>query len=218
MKRLGIAVAVAALLVVGTVAMVTAQTPNNDWRPGWGCGMGGWGAGANGGAAFAGNPMLSTIAGKLGIGVDELVKELQSGKSVMDVAVGKATKDELIAALQAPQSEMMDIQVKYGRLTAEQATQMKDLMAQRWGTMLEQDGWFGGAGRGQGFGPRGGMMGPGNGPANGSGLRPDDGARLRPRLGRPAVGTKKPQGRGRGGGLRPASPSHVPLRPVGGWV
>lgn len=184
MKRLAIAVAVAALLVVGSAVVVLGQTPDNGSRSGQGCGMGGWGTGANGNPAFAGNPMLKTIADKLGMGVDDLAAQLQSGKSVMDVAAGKASKEELVAALQAPQSEMMDIQVKYGRLTAEQATQMKELMAERWGAMLDQQGWFGGAGRGQGFAPRGGMMGPGNGPMMGPGNGPMMGPGNGPMMGR----------------------------------
>ncbi len=172
MKRWAIALALMALLVVATGAMVSAQTSPTPAQPGWGC----WGGGAYGNYDSADNPTLRALADKLGMSTADLSKELQAGKSVADVAAAKGVKEQdLIDLLTAPQAEMLKIRVQYGYLTQEQADAMQKYMADRVKWQLEQKGFFGNsgtAGRGMmgGFGMMGGgfgMMGGGFGPRGG---------------------------------------------------
>ena len=161
MKRLMVALAAATLLVVGTGAVVLAQTPTpwNQGQPGWGCPGWGWGGGSGGGYDPAQNPTLQLLAEKIGIGVKDLAAELQAGKSVAEVAKARDVSEQtLVDALLAPRLEMLEIQVKYGYLTREQADAAKQAMADSVRWQLNQKGYFGGGGWGWG------MMGPGHGP------------------------------------------------------
>jgi len=62
------------------------------------------------------------VAGLLGISRNELVTRLQGGATLNQLAAASnVSTDTLVATILAPHEEMLDLQVKYGRLTAEQA-------------------------------------------------------------------------------------------------
>jgi len=62
------------------------------------------------------------VAGLLEVTRAELVAQLQGGATLNELAAAKnVSTDTLVATILAPHKDMMDLQVKYGRLTAEQA-------------------------------------------------------------------------------------------------
>jgi len=86
-------------------------------------------SGATGGypPAYSGLWDLSAqnrVAELLGISSTDLQTQLQGGATLQGLAAAKnVSSDVLVAAILAPQKDMLDLQVKYGRLTAEQAQQ-----------------------------------------------------------------------------------------------
>lgn len=160
MKKIIIALAVVAVLAIGTAAVVSAQTPTPQGQPGWGCW--GWGgAGTNGSYDPASNPTLKRLADKIGISAADLAQQLQAGKSVVDVANGKVSEDDLVKVLLQPQIDALNLRVKYGYLTQEQADTMLKYATDRAKQLLERKGLSFGWGWGPGFGH--GMMGWGFG-------------------------------------------------------
>ena len=160
MKRLVVALAVAAVMVAAIVPAAMAA-PSFQQAPGTGWGCGGWGYGYGGQGVTPGNfdysqvPMWQTLADKLGMSANDLVNELKGGKSVADVAAAKGVSEQtLIDALVAAQNDALDLRVQDGFLTQAQADAIKQAQASRVKYMLEQKGF----GFGGGFGP-GGMMG-----------------------------------------------------------
>jgi hypothetical protein len=92
--------------------------------------------------------MITSLAGALGMSVDDLNKELQSGKTLAQIAQEKnISTDKLQEAMLKAQSDVLAQAVKDGKLTQAQADQMLALMKQNTGM-----GW------GFGYGGRGGMM------------------------------------------------------------
>ena len=162
MKRLMVAVAAAGVLVVSSVGAAFAQTPTPPTNQ-YGWGHMGWGYGNYDPAS---NPTLKRLADKIGIGAADLVQQLKNGKSVVDVAAGKVSEQDLVNVLVQPQTDMLNLQVKYGYLTQDQANSLQKYMADRAKFQLEQKGFFGGYGYGPGMmgGGFGGMMGRGFGP------------------------------------------------------
>ena len=75
--------------------------------------------------AYRGLWDLSTqdrVAELLGVTRTELVAQLQGGATLNELAAASnVSTDTLVATILAPHKEMLDLQVKYGRLTAEQA-------------------------------------------------------------------------------------------------
>lgn len=171
MKRLFVSLAAAAVMVA---AIVPAAMAAPDYQqvpgPGWGCdgwGNGGWGNGygTQGSYDYSQVPMWKILADKLGINANDLVKELQGGKSVADVAAEKGVSEQsLIDALMAPQIDALKLRVQNGYLTQTQADSIQQAEAARVKYMLEQKGFAGGYGWGGmmgGYGTGwGGMMGP----------------------------------------------------------
>jgi len=167
MKRLVMALAAVAVMAIGTAAVVSAQTPTPQGQPGWGWGCWGWGGGAYGNGNYdpATNPTIQRLAGKIGIAAADLVQQLKSGKSVMDVANGKVSEDDLVNVLLQPQVDMLNLRVKYGYLTQDQANAIQQTMATQARYQLEQKGFsFGWGGPGYGPGMMGGFGAPGWGP------------------------------------------------------
>lgn len=161
-KRVFIALAVVAILGIGTAAAVFAQTPTPQGQFGWGCPMWGWGGYGNATNA-ANNPTIQRLADKIGVSASDLAQQLQSGKSVMEVNNGKVSEQDLVTVLIQPQVDALNLRVKYGYLTQDQANSMQQYMADRAKYQLEQKGFYFGAGGfgGPGYGP--GMMGRGFG-------------------------------------------------------
>ncbi len=150
MKRLAIALAVVAVLAVGSVAVVFAQTAGQPG--GWGCP--GWGGDGTGNVDPANNPVLGRLADKLGMTPKDLAAELEGGKSVAEVASArKVDLQTLVDLLNAPRVEMMKIGVQYGYHTQEQADAMQKYMAEQTRYQLEQKGFSG-----WGYGMMGGGM------------------------------------------------------------
>jgi hypothetical protein len=155
MKRLLVAVAVVGVLVIGSVGAVFAQTATpTPQTPPYGPGPMGWGYWNSNPAS---NPTIKRLADKIGISATDLVQQLQSGKSVVDVAGSKVSEQDLITVLMQPRIDMLNVQVKYGYLTQDQANSIQQYMTNAAKYQLEQKGFFGG----YGYGP--GMMGGGFG-------------------------------------------------------
>jgi hypothetical protein len=163
MRRVLAVLGTMAVLAALTATVAFAQTPTppaNQWGLGAACP--GW-AGTGNGYDYSASPMVQSLAAALNMSAEDLVAELRAGKSVLDVAAGRVSEEALVDALLAPRKEMMDVRVRYGYLTQEQADQMLEFMAGRVSLQLETPGFFAGAGRGGMMGPGGGMMGRGGG-------------------------------------------------------
>jgi DNA-directed RNA polymerase specialized sigma subunit len=140
--------------------MDQAMMPGGDaFGPGFGPGPGGPGQMGQGGRQ-GGNPVLEIVAEKLGMTSDELMTELQAGKSIADVAAEKnVSVDTLVDAILAPRSDRLKEMVTNGRLTQEQAdarlAEMKSKVTER----LNQQGLGQGSGQGMMGGMGGGRLG-----------------------------------------------------------
>ena len=154
----GIAVVVVLLGVVAGTAL--AADPVN---PGTGNGSG-W---CLGGGAGLGDANLTRIATLLKLTPADLTSQLQSGKTLVEIAQANGVnKDQLVAALIGPYKDMLQIRVKYGFLTQAQADQMLAAHQQQIETAITQPitntglgfrhggmmGGFGGMMRGFGWG------------------------------------------------------------------
>ena len=168
MKRLFVSLAAAAVMVAAIVPAAMAAPDYQQVPPGpgwgWGCdgwGNGGWGNGygTQGSYDYSQVPMWKILADKLGINANDLVKELQGGKSVADVAAEKGVSEQsLIDALMAPQIDALKLRVQNGYLTQTQADSIQQAEAARVKYMLEQRGFAGNHGWG-GYGVGPGMTG-----------------------------------------------------------
>ena len=165
MKRLMVALAVVGVLVIGSVGAAFAQTATptpgpNGWVPmGWGYGN----------YDPASNPTIKRLADKIGIAPADLVQGLKNGQSVVDVAAGKVSEQDLVNVLLQPQADALNIQVKYGYLTQDRANSLQASMANQAKFQLEQKGLFGG-GCGYGYGMMGGFGGMMGGLGYGGGM------------------------------------------------
>lgn len=102
--------------------------------------------------------VVQTASTYLGISVADLRTQLQSGKTLAEIAAATSgkTKDGLIAAIVAAHTAQIDKAVTDGKLTADQATKLKTGLTERVTAMVERSGPTGpGPGFGRG-GPRGG--------------------------------------------------------------
>jgi hypothetical protein len=122
-------VVVAVVAVVGFGAVALAQGPQpptpgtGGWGPhmGGGLGMGGFG-GMMGGAQYS---LVAVAAKTLNISEADLLKELQNGKAIADVAKSKGVAlDKIVDAFVAPRVPMMQSMVSSGRITQEQMNTM----------------------------------------------------------------------------------------------
>lgn len=108
------------------------------------------GPGGRGGMHAFGGEHLQAASTYLGISTADLRTQLQSGKSLADIAKATSGKtvDGLIQAIVNAETAQIDQAVKDGKLTADQATQMKANLTQRVTDMVNRTG-----GAGHGFGP-----------------------------------------------------------------
>jgi hypothetical protein len=106
---------------------------------------------------------LDTVASTLGVSEDELQTELEAGKSIADVAGEQGVSvDSLVTKLVAAATDEIDQAVTDGKLTADQATQIKSNLQDRITAMVNgtrPDGRGPGGFGGRGFrgGPDGGQ-------------------------------------------------------------
>jgi hypothetical protein len=117
-------------------------------------GMNGW---ANGQGM-----VTPQVASLLGTTVADLQSQLNSGKTMMEIASAKGVgQDQLIQTMMAPFKDQMGLMLKYGYLTQDQVNNMTAQMQQRLQTMVTSK-INSGNGYGWGYmmqGYRGGMMG-----------------------------------------------------------
>lgn len=131
---------------------------------GFGPGMRGGFFGRRGGPGFMGwgeTSLVAVAADELGMTTEDLVAELQDGKSIADVAAEQGVALQNIAdAFIAQRTEDLNAAVEDGRITQEQADQMLEHMSEEVLEHLEGEMPFGGPGSGCGHGGgfgRGGM-------------------------------------------------------------
>ena len=182
-------VAVLAVASLGA-GIAFAQGQTNGFGPGWmmgGNGQTGYGRGMMGGYAQNGNNwewmndmhqwmtasggmhtfIWNALAEKLGLTSDELYAEVNSGKTIAQIAETKGfSRADLVAVLETAHKDSLAQAVSDGYLTQEQADSILTQMAGRYEWMLDNAG--AGYGMMGGYGGRGGMMGGFNGQQNGS--------------------------------------------------
>jgi len=135
LKRLGMAVLIVSVLVVGLAGIALAQDatpPAADACP-YGEACGGYGQGGHGmrGYGYAGS-MPTLLAEALGMTTEELYAAQTAGQTVAEIAADQGVElADVVAAVIAPQAERLAQAVVDGRLTQEQV----DL---RLATMTEQ--------------------------------------------------------------------------------
>lgn len=156
---LALAAGVAGLILVGGATLAATPTPTST-------GSGGWGATYCGGVGFGlGGMNLAPIAKALNVTIDEIAADIRAGKSIADIAKAKGvSEDAVVEATLAPMKEMLQIQVKYGQATQDQADQMLERMTTQLRQRLSQAATTPGASTGGQYGGhmgRGGMMGGG---------------------------------------------------------
>lgn len=188
MKKLAAAVAAAALMAIGAVGSAGATALLDEQTPQWGCP--GYGAWAAAGAAYnpTSNPTFKKLADKLGMSTDDLAAQIKANKSVAEIAKAKGVNlDDLVDIIDAPMDEMMQVMVKNGFMTKDQADAVDKWRESREKAGLEQQGYAGG------------MMGPGM--MNGYGMGGMMGPRFAPGAGNQPQGYG-PGARGQGGMMR----------------
>ncbi len=120
------------------------------------------------------------IATLLGITVDELKTQLQSGKTLAEIAKDKGvSQDKLVQTLLAPVSDVLDVMVKYGYLTKDQAAKRLEQAQKKVETLVNSKlgaGLGGPAGAGGGASGRRGMM-DGLGRQQSGGTAPQSGSK-----------------------------------------
>ncbi len=88
-----------------------------------------------------GSTMFKAIADKLGMTLQELTKEMHSGKSILVIADEKSvTQDELVQAVVDSEKGRLQEAVDGKKMTAEQMTWLLDKLQERAGKMLLQEG------------------------------------------------------------------------------
>lgn len=161
----GVLVLAVALVGVGIAIPVLASPRNAPTAP----------VNTYGGVYFD-SSTLARLAGILGLTPADLTSQLQSGKTLAQIAQSKnISTGTLVDAIVAPYADQVALQLKYGYITQEQSQSLLDAARQRANTLLTQDlstsqgysnGYFGGCGSymaGGSYGPGygWGMMGPG---------------------------------------------------------
>jgi len=116
----------------GLLTQEQADRMREQAEEGFGPGMGGkFHGGPRGGMFGPGNSFISVAADELGMTVQDLVSELQDGKTIADVAAANGADPQAIAdAFVAQHTEWLNEAVANGRITQEQADQMLEQMTQ----------------------------------------------------------------------------------------
>ena len=93
------------------------------------------------GKGFRGTPHLDTVAEVLGVDVDELAAKLQDGSTIADIA-GSKTAD-VIAALLTEQESRIDEAEANGRLSEQEADEVRSALADQVTAMVNGEGPIG---------------------------------------------------------------------------
>jgi hypothetical protein len=162
MSRKLTVLSIAALVIVGmlaTAGVSFAQEPVEQ-AP---CPMYEGGYGMSGGWRFGGtSSMLNVVAELLGKTPEELGAEVQSGKTLLEIAEDNdLTAEALADAMLATRVDAIQAAVEAGRITQEQADYMIENMQERMLSQIGSGDCLGleGTGSRHGRGGRGGMMG-----------------------------------------------------------
>lgn len=137
---------IAALVKAATTDITTLVDKQNPFPAG--------GPGGRGEMRMFGGDELTAAATYLGVNATDLRTQLQSGKTLADIAKATSGKtvDGLIQALVTAETTEIDQAVKDGKITADQATRMKTNLTQRVTDMVNATRpigpGFGGPGRG----------------------------------------------------------------------
>lgn len=92
-----------------------------------------------GGGAFLDNATLTRVATALGITPAELTVQLQSGKTIAQVAKDRAVEAaKVIEAILAPHKDLVQLRLKYGEITQAQADLFLTNARQRAESLLDQ--------------------------------------------------------------------------------
>lgn len=129
---LGVAILGAILFAIPAFSQSPVTPPGTNQAigcPGAGGAVGGYGM-MGGGYMGLTNPVtLGRVADILGVTTDQLTARLQQGETIAQVAQAQNVSAEaVVAAVVAPQTEMMQIAVKYGYMTQTQVQTMLDQM------------------------------------------------------------------------------------------
>ena len=130
--------ALVAVLAISAVAVVSAQGPQTgrSWGMMRGGMFGGRGWGMMGGS---GESLISVAAEKLDLTVEQLVDELEAGKTIADVAKAKGVElKTIVDGFIAPRAEYLAELVTDGRITQEQADAMLAHMREQAGEHLDE--------------------------------------------------------------------------------
>lgn len=151
MGSLVVALLVSAIVV--TSALAAPPTPTQPGTPSWGYG----------GFGMMGGYELGRVAKLLGVTTSDIVTQLRQGKTLVEIATGKATEQELIDLLIAPNADQLKLRVKYEYITQEQADYLLGQAIERTKTAINTSWSTGSNGQGGFWGPMhggfGGMMG-----------------------------------------------------------
>jgi hypothetical protein len=143
-----LALAIAVVLAPG----VFAQGPGGGYGPGGGMGPGGYHLGYGRGMGGPQQSLVAVAAQQLGMTQADLVTELQSGKTIAQVAEGKQVAlDTIVDAFVAPRQVWMADAVAQGRMTQAQADAMLAAMRTNVTARLSQPWSPQGNGPGAGF-------------------------------------------------------------------
>jgi hypothetical protein len=181
-KEKGVALDKVVDAILANIKEGLPQVLETKWGAGW-MGFGGprdFGRGMFGGKAgwfgFQRNSPLASVATALGMSEADLLKELQAGKSVADVASEKGVAlDKVVDAILTERGEALNQAVSNGYLTQQQADLILSNLKENLPQMLETKWGAGGTGFGfPGFGgPHGFRRGmPGGGRGMGFGFGP----------------------------------------------
>lgn len=84
----------------------------------------------------------SDAAAVLGVTVEKLQEQLESGKSLADIAASKGmSKEKLVQALTAKTAVRLDEAVKSGKLPADTVGRLKEKLADKWTERVEMKGF-----------------------------------------------------------------------------
>ncbi len=149
--------AIASLMVLGTAAFAQGPTPQTTPVYGQGLHMGygmGMGAGQMGGSSWGGprNSLVAVGAKVLGLSQTDLVAELNSGKTIADVAKDKGiSTDTIVNEFLAARAATLKSAVDAGRITQPQADTVLATMRTNVTAQLTNKWTPRGPGQGTGF-------------------------------------------------------------------
>lgn len=125
-RLIAMAVVILTLLVVGAAAPALSHSGDSDATSYTG--------------AYIDGPTMVRLAEALGLTADELSSHLKSGENLADIAREQSVPTEaLINAIVTPYAEQLQLQVRYGYLTQEQADALLETAREHANSLLEQN-------------------------------------------------------------------------------